>query len=348
VISIIIPVYNRVDKLANAIKSIQSQTYADLQIIIVDDGSDDGSEQLADELASHDRRIVVIHQKNRGVSAARNMGIQAAQGEWIAFVDSDDQLSPHMYETLLGAIEKSHAGVVICGMDFRYYNSQNRLERTEIMTHPAQLLTDDLRIVQEVLALLKGSLIHSPCNKLYQTSIIKNQISFPDEVALGEDLLFNLNYLKHIHSLEFVPDCLYVYHNDMKGAVAKYRENKHDIMTRLYHGVLDFVGSENYVDLTAPLYVKWTYSCFIDLFAANCPLSKKDKLHYVKSIMINPEVQQAAKNCPRHFTLYRIMSQAILSDSPKCVYYLAHMMYLIKFRWVRVFQHLHKSISGAR
>lgn len=100
-ISVIIPVYNVKPYLERCIESVRIQTYTNLEIIIIDDGSTDGSEKLCDEYALKDDRVLVFHQKNSGQAAARNLGIDHATGEWIAFLDSDDWIEPEMYEVLL-------------------------------------------------------------------------------------------------------------------------------------------------------------------------------------------------------------------------------------------------------
>ena len=108
-VTVIIPVYNVEKYLAKCVNSIIKQSYKKLQIILVDDGSSDSSGAICDELLLLDERIEVFHQKNKGVSSARNKGIDLAQGEYIAFVDPDDFLAPNMYEVLIGNIKKYSA-----------------------------------------------------------------------------------------------------------------------------------------------------------------------------------------------------------------------------------------------
>ena len=113
-LSIIVPVYNVKLYLEECIESIIKQTYTDLQIILVDDGSTDGSQTICDELAKKDSRIVVIHKENGGSSTARNKGMEIAKGEYIAFVDSDDWLEPNMYQDLIARIEEHNADMAVC------------------------------------------------------------------------------------------------------------------------------------------------------------------------------------------------------------------------------------------
>lgn len=104
-LSVIVPVYKVEPYLHRCIDSIRNQTYKNLQIILVDDGSPDNCGKICDEYAELDARIIVVHQKNRGLSGARNMGLRYAKGEYVAFVDSDDWISSDMYQTLVNLVE---------------------------------------------------------------------------------------------------------------------------------------------------------------------------------------------------------------------------------------------------
>ena len=112
-ISVIVPVYNVENYLARCVDSILAQTYQNLQILLVDDGSTDSSGRICDDYAAGDSRITVIHKKNGGLSSARNAGIEAAQGEYLAFVDSDDWIEPEMYDHMLTLMEK-YQGTLVC------------------------------------------------------------------------------------------------------------------------------------------------------------------------------------------------------------------------------------------
>ena len=113
-ISVIVPVYNVESYVAECIESIQNQTYMNLEIILVNDGSTDASGDICDQYAAYDERIKVIHKENAGVSAARNTGIEAANGDYIAFVDSDDYIAPNMYEDMLRILKENDLDILEC------------------------------------------------------------------------------------------------------------------------------------------------------------------------------------------------------------------------------------------
>ena len=113
-LSIIVPVYKVENYLQKCIDSILAQTFTDFELILVEDGSPDGCPALCDAAAAKDARIRVLHQKNGGLSAARNAGLDVARGEWIGFVDSDDYIAPEMYETLYKAVQNTGADLALC------------------------------------------------------------------------------------------------------------------------------------------------------------------------------------------------------------------------------------------
>ncbi len=117
-VSIIVPVYNTEKYLQRCLSSIQNQSYKNIEIICIDDGSTDGSGEILDKLAAVDDRLVVIHQENMGVAKARNVGLQAATGDYIGFVDSDDYICKGMYHEMIGKLETENADIVTCGFYF--------------------------------------------------------------------------------------------------------------------------------------------------------------------------------------------------------------------------------------
>lgn len=124
-ISVVIPVYKSEEYLRRCVDSVLAQTISELELILVDDGSPDGSGSICDEYAAKDSRVKVIHQENAGVSAARNAGMDLASGDYLAFVDSDDFVGPDMYEALLRVAEDTGADVVECNYQFGQWENQD-------------------------------------------------------------------------------------------------------------------------------------------------------------------------------------------------------------------------------
>ena len=138
-VSVIIPAYNIEDYIGRCLDSIISQTYKNLEIIVVDDGSRDYTGEILDNYAKKDRRIKVIHKENGGVSSARNKGIEAAEGDYIGFIDGDDLIEPGMYKTLVDLLEEENADIAHCGyqmvfpdrVDYYYNTGKKKIKTTE-------------------------------------------------------------------------------------------------------------------------------------------------------------------------------------------------------------------------
>ena len=202
-ISVIVPVYNVEAYLEGCVKSILSQTHTDLEILLVDDGSKDGSLALCRQLELADSRIRVLTGPNGGVGHARNRGLEAATGEYIAFVDGDDTIDPLMYETMLQTMAEQGADVVECGFLFA---PEDGSEPWEVSLGSAAAETPEKCIRQY--ASFENTAT-GPCNKLYRREVIGG-IRFP-HYAQGEDAWFNLQVFLRCRRKVTLPQCFYRY-----------------------------------------------------------------------------------------------------------------------------------------
>lgn len=206
-ISIIVPVYNLEKYIETTVASIRSQTYREIEILLVDDGSSDDSPQILDRLAGTDERIKVIHQANGGVTSARLAGVAAANGEWIGFADGDDYIEPDMYEHLLKNAHKYQADISHCGyqmvfpsrVDY-YYNTGRFVRRDK---------EDGLK------DLLEGSFVEPGLwNKLYRRGLFQSLL-YADKMDLSirntEDLLMNYYLFKEASCSVYEDFCPYHY-----------------------------------------------------------------------------------------------------------------------------------------
>ena len=172
-ISVIVPVYNVEKYLPRCIDSILNQTYKNLEIILVDDGSPDNCPAICDEYATKDSRIKVVHKKNGGLSAARNAGLKVAEGKFVGFVDSDDYIENNMYETLFFNLEKYDADMSICAVKTvdEYNHDTTNLKEAYIDLPPV------ISNIEGISLLCQGAGIFiSACNKLYKKSLFDNRL----------------------------------------------------------------------------------------------------------------------------------------------------------------------------
>ncbi len=226
-ISVIIPAYNSEKTIQRCVESVCNQTYRDIQILCVDDGSTDTTYALLCELAAKDNRIRVLHQENGGVSAARNLGLANAEGAYLAFVDSDDFVDPGIYQVMLEALEERNVDMVSCNYLHKCGN-----EMSVIMHHFADgIITGHEEISQKLIAPMifgDGHSVGLPSlwNKLYRAKGIRdNNIFFDTARFHGEDWLFNLRFLNVAESIKFVEEPLYFYVVHKESLVGKFNPN---------------------------------------------------------------------------------------------------------------------------
>ena len=186
-ISIIVPVHNVVQYLEKCLDSILCQTYENLEIFCIDDGSTDGSEAICDRYAEADARITVFHQEKQGVSVARNVGLYHATGKYIGFVDSDDWIEPNMYEVLLAAMQSKKASISICS----YYKED---ETATFVAENEQIICDAVIAPRDMLLYpLKRDDYYGFCgylwNKLFLADLFhESKLMFNSHVRYGEDI----------------------------------------------------------------------------------------------------------------------------------------------------------------
>ena len=201
-LSVIVPVYNVEAYLPACIDSVLSQTFRDLELILIDDGSPDNCGRICDEYAKTDKRVRVLHQENRGVSAARNAGLRIASGEMIGFVDPDDWIAPEMYEILLKAVRDHDAQIAVCGFLFCDEAGKAQFEQAvpgNVYDREALLLS-----IYGMPNQLHGSM----CNKIFSKSVLEG-VQFDETVAIGEDWLMLYACYCSAERAAAVPDCLY-------------------------------------------------------------------------------------------------------------------------------------------
>lgn len=201
-ISVIVPVYNAEKYLHRCVDSIINQTYANLEIILIDDGSPDNCPQICDDYLRRDERIKVIHQENKGASGARNNGLNNATGDYIAFVDSDDWLDLEMYYEMMKVMTSHDQQVVEC-------NLVNRFEDTEEKPKHIRKV-----VVQNSLTTMTRVIANqhfSACTRLYCKKII-GDLRFK-EGLMAEDVYFAVTIIDKIESLVYMSDPFYNYFN---------------------------------------------------------------------------------------------------------------------------------------
>lgn len=228
-VSIIVPIYNVEKYLDRCIQSLLNQTLKDIEIILVDDGSPDNCPNKCNEYALRDNRIKVIHKKNAGLGFARNSGLEIAESEYIAFIDSDDYVDLRMFEILLEEIERQNADAIFCGTrkelqdnKFLYSHECSKIQvwkDKEISHFYLNMIASLPKVRQERLYEM------SVWRGLYKKEIIdKLGLQFVSERDYAsEDLPFNIEYLKHCKKVVLLPNILHTYCLNLTSLTKTYK-----------------------------------------------------------------------------------------------------------------------------
>lgn len=219
-VSVIVPVYNTEKYLNKCIDSILAQTFTDFELLLIDDGSTDNSGKICEEYAEKDKRVKVFHKENGGVSRARNLGIDNAQGEYLSFIDSDDYIRPEMYSELVAVADKY--GVDLVSSDIALNGkvlpnktpSFRKLEKEEIRNKVLTYFTvnDNSGTGAYTTMLIKRSVL------------IDNNVRFYEDFAFQEDLMFVINVYANISSMYYISKAFYEYTTHATGLYAAYRK----------------------------------------------------------------------------------------------------------------------------
>lgn len=339
-ITVIIPIYNSEFFLNRCLDSVIKQSFTDLEIILVNDGSTDNSLKICEEYKKVDPRILLIDKKNGGVSSARNIALEKATGKYIGFVDSDDEINKLMYEKMHDAMESSSADLVLCDyirtldgnvkefeMNLKkgFYNNRKDLD---------DILLDYVSFNSRFV------LNQFTPTKLFKTSIIKeHKLKFHTSLKVGEDHLFTAQYIalcKGIYSLQGEKLYNYIINND--SATASYNENLYKNLT-LFNSLLHDLDN---ISIPKDLFDRYVYSGFIwhlhKIFINELNKNNNNNLSHslkiIKSALNEPYAQKAinynALIVPKKYTPYLVLSK-INAISP--IYFLTKIEYLyFKFK----------------
>lgn len=271
-ISIIIPVYNAEKYINRCIKSIVNQSYQELEIIVVNDGSTDDSLSICATLAMQDNRIKVISQDNGGVSKARNTGLRLAKGEYVMFLDSDDYMLPEMCKTMLDVLCSKQADCIICGIQEPKDSMWCSKKNIDYST-----LTDFKR---DFTYQLNTELL-SPCwNKIFKKQLITNL--FNEDISFGEDLIFDLEYLNNCTRLSFITTPL-VYHEKqvVDSLVTKTGLQRLMDIEKINQVIMQFAGEGNISQDLHKKYIR-DLTVYVRFFFLDKRITFSDKKRFLR------------------------------------------------------------------
>ena len=322
-ISIIVPVYMAENWLNKCLDSIINQTYKNLEIILINDGSTDLSGDICNNYAKIDSRITVIHKKNEGTSIARNLGIKKSTGQFIQFVDSDDWLELDMCEKLINKIQEDNSDLVLCGLNI-YENGKiirsPKLNSRKVNFKKSKDFYWELRRINL-----------GPCNKLFRKKFITS--AFNSSKSLGEDTLFVLDYMNNISEITNIEECLYNVRLDNESSLnRKYIDDKINLVIELLDYEKNFLYNiyginSSKVEIYNE-YILAIHSCFREVVKKES--LKKAKLYIRKNLQdLNNIIKESCENCNLKRKDYKIFGFLLKHERIVLLYYFFKLKILI-------------------
>ena len=344
-VSFIVPVYNAARTLQTCINSIQQQTYPFFEIILINDGSTDGSGELCDAYATEDFRIRTFHQANSGPAAARNKGIHHAIGTYIQFVDADDVIDPQMTKTLIAHMTEE-IDVVICG--YATTVAKRGKEKHHVHIPSVSGTFSHETFIDQLGQLYAETIFPSPCNKLYKSDVIlAEHIRFMDAFHMGEDVLFNVDYMEVCNAVAIVPEALYTYIIREEASLSRrFHPNYVHYQLHIHSHLIEFLTRKN--KLHGPnntaiqkMFMKSMMNSFTHLFHPDNKETKAEKQEHIHTLLHDETIRKQLPHL-RGSLQACIVRQLMKRKSTKGIYTFFHVKQRIKTRAHPLYKFLKK------
>jgi glycosyltransferase involved in cell wall biosynthesis len=300
-VSVVIPIYNVEKYIHRCVDSIVNQTYSNLEIILVDDGSTDNCAQICDDYAKVDTRIKVIHKKNGGLSDARNAGMENATGNYIVFIDSDDYSEVNLVEKALDIADTYDIDIVVWGFCADFVDDKEELIKSVIHSQPYGVYNNEQLRSINISKDLIGNLGYA-WNKMYKAEFLrKNNLQFTKGLSLVEDIVFNSPALSLGEKIAFIEEPLLHYMQRPRVTLGtKFYENYFELKRKALNAVREMlvawkINDNKIVQVTASMGFGSLKSTIRMLSSTN-NLSQEQKLKYLNGLLKDPEVREILKN----------------------------------------------------
>lgn len=318
-VSIIVPVYNTEKYIRDCIDSILSQTYPYFDVLLIDDGSQDGSGQICDQYAKIDNRIRVFHKDNSGVSSTRNFGIKEADGDYVLFCDSDDIVSPFWAEELFFTAQKFQNAFIACGV--RKYNSDEKL---------FSIARNDISYKEiSYFELYKTGLSAYSVNKIYdREKLLKLNLLFNETVSFSEDVEFTTKYCMSCDKIMLITQDLYYYRQISSSATGRYHPDLLTLHFLPFQCRIPLISKEDMKEYCS-IWFYYFYHLLNNVFDnRNDSMSFLQKLHYNQAALSN----EAFQFCLENADLRQEKSLIVFLMKKKKYYYLYFIQQAIRVK----------------
>ena len=348
-VSVIIPIYNCKDYLEKCIDSVLNQSYQDFELILVDDGSTDGSESICDVYSKKDNRIRTLHKENGGgAGEARNQGVLIASSPFLVFLDSDDYLEEYHLEKLLEAQREDDYDVVVSGY-IEYVEGEDE-KFHQYVHYPSLKLNNRTQVRDFFVEHYPEGLLGFPWNKLYKTEIIRrNQLVFPKMRRL-EDGIFNVEYFGECENCRIVEDTRYYYKNSEQVELRKLPYDFYDIMevfVEQFYKTLESWGYEKEVyEKSMVDYFQNDFVCCLENISQ--PIwkkTKKERLEYMKELRQKSLVCYMSERPCLSGNYTKIVWRVFCEQKFRGVFFLTAIKRFLKTKCKKVFYNLKKGLN---
>ncbi|MBL4931927.1 glycosyltransferase family 2 protein [Clostridium paridis] len=312
-LSIIIPVYNAEKFLIDCLNSLVNQSYKNLEIILIDDGSSDNSRKIIHTFMEKDSRIVGYFRENSGVSSARNFGIQHSKGDYITFVDADDWLDLNAYEETINQFNKTDCDVVLFSY-IKEFSSTNRIP--EILPFKSEEVLDKNRIYNDLVLNLisfddetKESIMGAIWRCVFKADLLKlNEILFDTEMHYAEDLIFCLNAFSKSNSIRIINKPFYHYRFNTSSITAQYKSDHFERQLFIYDKIKGLFKNNNDNVLNDRMNIMMLRYIINGIaHICNTSMTFNEKYSSVKKILNNKRSENLRKHYTIKSTKYKIL-----------------------------------------
>jgi len=331
-VTIIVPAYNAADYLPGCMSSIVRQTYANLEVLVVDDGSTDGSPAICDAWEHKDPRIHAIHQSNAGVSAARNTGLDHATGEYIMFIDSDDMIEPNTVEIMLNRATRNRSQIVFCA-NWDGHMTQNGWEPICHNTYYDFSTSTSEEFIGWFDKLADAMYIFAPWGKLFERAFIEQcGARFPVGVIVGEDSMFNFQLYAGAERVSCVPHALYRYIIRSASAMNSFKTQWFTDRRDVYRHLLPTIQGWNpgYLNRHRLGFIRNIDIILDNLYNRQRNCNGHARLAFIRGIVTDPAVIECATNVRPHGLRDTIITKLLRTHSPWIITLYAQAVGLLK------------------
>lgn len=340
------PVYGVEKYVGRAIESILNQTLVDFELLVVDDGSPDGSGAICDRYASLDSRIRVFHQANAGAPAARNRAMDHARGEYLFFLDADDWAEPSMLEDLYAMGVANNLELVVAGFYIDTYCDDAETDCfRQILNVPSKVFSSQEEFRRNAYALFDKNQFYPPWNKLYLRSYVEERhLRFPQ--TFWDDFPFVLSVLQNVERVGVTERAYYHFiRARAESETARYREGMYDKREEEHRWMLGLyeywgIDDECSLEVVYRRYAERLIGCIENVVCSDCALSRKEQRAAVKSMVSTPQAQLAVSKAVPRSAMMRVMLWPIRAGHPWVAYMEGRFISFVKRHSTKVFARL--------